>query len=233
MPTPDDDLYRTLGVGRDASQEEIAAAGRKAVKRTHPDAGGSEEAFDKVSKALTVLKDPAKRANYDRTGSTASPSESTEHAAALEILALALTHQLGGPNVSPEFTDVVAGMKAAIKRVIENQRAQIPPVHQAQARLAKFRKRLKMKGQETAGHLEAVMAGQDRGFEQSLASMQQVITRHEAALAMVEEYVYQVDERPAPSYAQGGEWRTIGNVLSDEIRRQGLNRSRFGSLFED
>jgi len=56
------DPYEVLGVKRGASEPEIHAAYRDAVRRTHPDAGGSSAAFEAVQDAYDTLRDPARRA---------------------------------------------------------------------------------------------------------------------------------------------------------------------------
>jgi curved DNA-binding protein CbpA len=50
-----------LGVPRGADEAQIHAAYRDAVRRTHPDAGGSAEAFEAVQEAYEALRDPARR----------------------------------------------------------------------------------------------------------------------------------------------------------------------------
>jgi hypothetical protein len=63
------DPYGVLGVGRQASPDEIASAYRRAARATHPDGGGSDagaERFQAVSDAYDVLRDPGRRAGYDR-----------------------------------------------------------------------------------------------------------------------------------------------------------------------
>jgi curved DNA-binding protein CbpA len=61
------DPYVVLGVRRQASPEEIARAYRRAARLTHPDSGGAgPERFRLVSDAYEVLRDPGRRAGYDR-----------------------------------------------------------------------------------------------------------------------------------------------------------------------
>ena len=59
------DPYAVLGVARGADQAAIHAAYRDAVRRTHPDAGGSADAFEAVQEAYDVLRDPARRRAWD------------------------------------------------------------------------------------------------------------------------------------------------------------------------
>ena len=63
------DYYKTLGVDKKASQEEIKKAYRKLARQYHPDTNkdaGAEERFKEISEAYDVLGDPEKRKKYDR-----------------------------------------------------------------------------------------------------------------------------------------------------------------------
>jgi molecular chaperone DnaJ len=64
-----DELYKTLGVSKKASEDEIKKAYRKLARKYHPDRNpGNEEAekkFKEISAAHDVLSDPEKRKEYD------------------------------------------------------------------------------------------------------------------------------------------------------------------------
>ena len=65
------DYYEILGVGRNASNDDIKAAFRKLARQYHPDVNkedGAEEKFKEINEAYGVLSDEDKRARYDRFG---------------------------------------------------------------------------------------------------------------------------------------------------------------------
>lgn len=62
------DYYKTLGVSRDASADEIKKAFRKLARTHHPDAGGDEAKFKEINEAYEVLSDEKKRSLYDQYG---------------------------------------------------------------------------------------------------------------------------------------------------------------------
>jgi molecular chaperone DnaJ len=67
----DQDFYDILGVGRNASDDEIKAAFRKLARKYHPDVNkepDAEENFKEINEAYGVLSDPDQRARYDRFG---------------------------------------------------------------------------------------------------------------------------------------------------------------------
>ena len=69
---PEIDFYKTLGVARGASAEEIRKAYKKLVRKYHPDVRpGDKDAadqFKKVQQAYSILGDAEKRVQYDRYG---------------------------------------------------------------------------------------------------------------------------------------------------------------------
>ncbi|MGF6883113.1 curved DNA-binding protein [Nocardia sp. GAS34] len=71
MPVGYQDYYETLGVARDATEDDIRRAYRSLARKHHPDVNKDPEAedrFKRISEAYEVLRDPDKRAQYDRLG---------------------------------------------------------------------------------------------------------------------------------------------------------------------
>lgn len=66
------DYYAILGIGKDATEEEIKKAYRKLARTYHPDVNpgdaGAEDKFKDINEAQEVLLDPEKRKLYDRFG---------------------------------------------------------------------------------------------------------------------------------------------------------------------
>ncbi len=63
------DYYKVIGVAEDASADEIKKAYRKLARQHHPDLSkdeGATERFKELGEAYEVLKDPAKREEYDQ-----------------------------------------------------------------------------------------------------------------------------------------------------------------------
>ena len=87
------DFYAVLGIPRDASDEDIKQSYRRQAMQWHPDRNGgskeAEEKFKTITEAYDVLRDPQKRAAYDRYGEAGLRGASQaqyEHVALTEAL---------------------------------------------------------------------------------------------------------------------------------------------------
>lgn len=59
------DYYQTLGIQKNATDDDIKKAYRKLAMKHHPDRGGNADEFKKIEEAHRILSDPQRRAEYD------------------------------------------------------------------------------------------------------------------------------------------------------------------------
>ena len=64
------DPYKVLGVDRNTNENDLKKAYKSKAMKHHPDRGGDEAKFKELNEAYDVLKDPQKKAAYDRYGTT-------------------------------------------------------------------------------------------------------------------------------------------------------------------
>jgi curved DNA-binding protein CbpA len=83
--TGERDPYAVLGVASTATPEEVVAAYRALARRHHPDVSAEADAehrMAEINAAWSVLRDPAKRAEWDQANAVDPPSTASETAAA-------------------------------------------------------------------------------------------------------------------------------------------------------
>ena len=64
------DPYKVLGVDRNTNENDLKKAYKTKAMKHHPDRGGDENTFKELNEAYDILKDPQKKAAYDRYGTT-------------------------------------------------------------------------------------------------------------------------------------------------------------------
>ena len=110
------DYYDVLGVEKNADDKAIKAAFRKLAMANHPDRNqgdnAAEDRFREANEAYDILKDPQKRAAYDRMGHAAF-DQSAGGGVALAALALvAVAFLIFSIRCFPNFPVAVAGGSA-------------------------------------------------------------------------------------------------------------------------
>ena len=66
MDSIDKNYYSLLNITKEADQDDIKKAYRKAALEHHPDKGGTDQMFHAIKEAYDILSDPIKKRNYDR-----------------------------------------------------------------------------------------------------------------------------------------------------------------------
>jgi curved DNA-binding protein len=100
------DYYESLGVGRDASADDIRSAYRKLARKYHPDVNkeeGAEDRFKEVSEAYEVLRDPEKRERYDRLGANWKRGQDVSGAEGFEGFGRGGGFSAGGGDFGGDF----------------------------------------------------------------------------------------------------------------------------------
>ena len=101
------DYYKTLGVNRNASQDEIKKAFKKQAMKHHPDKGGDANTFQQINEAYETLGNSNKKQQYDMFGTKGNQNPRTQ------------TWEFGGdfPNdIGDIFNDFFGGNRSPFQR---------------------------------------------------------------------------------------------------------------------
>lgn len=134
--------YEELGLPRDADATAIKRAYRKRASQTHPDKGGSSEAFARANRAMRVLKDPARRAKFDAIGQVDDERASQDP----DMLPWAMIGDLVGKAIGAGDDifrhDAIEGLRKSIREHIAALKDQKTKLLEVSGRARKFALRL-------------------------------------------------------------------------------------------
>jgi curved DNA-binding protein CbpA len=192
--------YDVLDVPTDADPEQIKRAHRKAVKRSHPDAGGDREQFEKAIHAYLVLSDPVRRAKYDKTG------EVDEEVP--DPMAVLIHHVINAFDLACqacaegewEYNDRIAATRKIMKNIQADMCKQLANIETERAKLVKLERRLRFKGDgpDLLGNaLRQRIDGCDTLHTQGAKD----IAEYGAAIVYLDNYGFDFEAKPQP---QGG-----------------------------
>ena len=114
------DYYKILGVGKNASTEDIKKAYRKLARKHHPDLNPNDKEahkkFQQINEANEVLSDPEKRKKYDQYGKDWQHADQFEQArrqqkqyANTNTGGQGFADDFGGDDFSDFFTSMFGG----------------------------------------------------------------------------------------------------------------------------
>lgn len=190
--------YDTLGVPKDASDEEIKRAYRKKAHASHPDKGGKLEQFQAVQKAYAVLSDAEKRARHD-LGEDDPQTEISPEMQAEQALASMLINLIDTmPDV--DHDDLLGkarqGIQTGMTEFTRNRRHHENKIEKRR----KAMKRLKKKG--NGGFILAAIEIETNKLQGQLEYCDKQIELGKLMLEILKDYTYEREIQPAREQAQ-------------------------------
>lgn len=205
-------LYETLSVEKDATDQELKKAYKEKAMETHPDKGGSTEAFDQVRKAYLTLSQPHSRKRYDETGKVDDNYFISEEDR-IRKLAVERVIQLFGDTILTYVKtggDVFTIMSQKAYQNQANAEKTMTGHKKAQEMLGKYRKRVKRKKNKGVDFIKAWFDQQERELKHQIAITKEDIDIWKKTQFFIKEY----------------EWIGI-----DEVNRPIITIPRFESMW--
>ncbi len=199
------DHYATLGVPRGAGPDSVKRAFRRKVKKAHPDAGGTAEAFREVTLAYETLSDPACRSRYDATGDDTVPNQSAEFAEVAKLVSQAVDAMGDG--------DVFLACRLGIEQQVKASEGCKSSCLRSAAKHREAAKKVKRKG-GGENLLAAVLEANAQNYERQAAMHQREADRARALLPILAEYEWLADQKNelAGMFFQHGDQVEFGGV---------------------
>lgn len=198
MAADSPDLYSELGVGRDASPEDIKRAHRKAVREHHPDRGGDKAKFQAVQLAYDTLKDGERRRRYDETGETGNAQAPDP---AVQMLSMIVENLIGqmiqedAPIETADMRQMMVDCVAGKIRELKAERHKATRSLEKAARLARrWKRKRKAKGPDLIGE---TIRRRERDLKEALKRMGEAIEAWQGAAKLLDDYEYEFEAAPA------------------------------------
>jgi DnaJ domain len=191
------DLYQILGVKRAAGRKDIHKAYRRKAKTSHPDAGGSVEAFNELVTAYAVLSDARRRLRYDETGEIEAPRPDNLDGGAVEIIAEKLGLIIHAEHDVTSM-DVALLIERAIRDDIAERKGSVSHQRRAAERVTRLRARAKRKANGDDNLLARVLDWHELSIKNHIKKNEEAVCSMERALEILKDYSF-ADDLPAAS----------------------------------
>lgn len=192
--------YDILGVGLEATSEEIKKAYHDSAKEYHPDAGGDAKKFALVKLCYDTLKDKKKRKQYDDTGVIDESNESEKVGKAigqLQKIFLAILQKTDPDKI--QYTNIIGQMQEAVLKQMQDSIVQYDNLVESEIKTKKavkvIERKLKRKGKKPnfmLGMLYEIVNGM---ATQKFQLKQQQETLEEM-MQILKEFTYDFENEP-------------------------------------
>jgi DnaJ-class molecular chaperone len=198
------DLYKTLGVAKDANDATIKKAYRKLSLKHHPDRNPgdpeAEQRFKDVQRAYLVLSDPDKRTMYDNGGTdeeAASPGAGKPTIQSVLTTAyVTLIGVLANNHQDPRYANIVDMMRQIIEQQIQNLKGDLNNAGRAQGFIETTLLRLSDPESTFRNVLEDELSHLKDGMKKS----EEMITLSKQAISYLRKCGYKVDPPPTMNF---------------------------------
>ena len=183
------EYYATLGVGEDATQEEIKAAYKSQAQRKHPDKGGSAEEFKQLQEANNILSNEGQRARYDN-GEEVSQREATmAEKTRSQLAALFEAHV----QQADDHVDLIQSIRTSLEAGIFKMQQEIAKADQFIKQMNHVPARVKYKGEGT-DMFHAFTSAKIAKATENKRSIEGSLEVMEATKPLLDEYECSVEE---------------------------------------
>lgn len=189
------DPYEALGVGRDASPEDIKRAYRRKAQETHPDKGGSAVKFVPVQRAYALLASPSRKAEYDKTGRDPGEHRAEEDSRTKMLRRIASMFLGACEELNPETDHIIERVQEAIENIGINTRRDIDKLRARVAKLERAKPRLKWKNKGAENVLVGVLDSQITKLNEAIERGEEEMANISLMLLLLAEYDWEVDEQ--------------------------------------
>ncbi len=191
------DLYKVLGVRKNASKESIRKAYKKAAMKAHPDTGGSQEKFALVKRAHDILTDEERRAKYDSTGDDSEAQPDNAFSQVMNIIAFAFNMVLGEcqqQGQSPLERDMIYAMKTKIQNNINDAEKNIRIQKNMMETDMKLRSRFSRKKKTEPNIFYAIVGHRIKQLQEQIAANELGVKNGKDALEILKDFSFKSDE---------------------------------------
>lgn len=192
------DPYETLGLERDADEQAIKTAWRKAAKTVHPDQGGDRDDFGRLQACYELLKDPVRRKVYDNTGYDPQLADPRDLKGILMLETLVNEFILD--EREPGSFDPLAAMRRKLSDDIVKSRFHILELERHRARVRQHIDRLGRR--PAADVLGSMLRTRSQSIADAIRNAESQIEAIEQAYTMLEGYSYELELLPEVKAAE-------------------------------
>lgn len=199
-----EDLYEILGVASQATADEIKGAYKKRAKALHPDVAGvdNEPLFQAVTRAYRILRDPEKRATYDRIGQVDDRVEQDRMQKVYGLLAELFEQSLSNGRAFDKHRSVTKLMVKAIERQLDQHVQERAQASVMIGGLEELKGRISREG-EAINIFASILDGKIAALRDSIAHSEEIDDLHRAALEELSAYTT-IEEAVRVQYWMGG-----------------------------